>query len=234
MTFDIIKLKETESTNTYAKALLRSGEPCLPYTLIHTDKQTKGRGRLGRTWESKEGDTLCMSLIVPFPGNPVITLLAAVGVHRALISIANESIRIKWPNDLIFKNKKLCGILTESTDKAAVIGIGINLNTIEFSEEIAHKATSLKLITNNTFDSFEVAKLVAKRVMEILEKTKGILTPEVLKEYSSLCENFGKDIIFGDKKGVAVGITEDGALIVHTPEGIEKISSGEVTVSGIY
>ncbi len=234
MTFDVIKLKKTESTNTYAKALLKSGESCAPFTLVYTDVQTAGRGRLGRIWESKEGDTLCMSLIAPYPHNPAVTLLAAVGVLRALSALTDENIRIKWPNDLIFESKKLCGILTESTEKYAVIGIGINLNTQSFSKDIAHKATSLKLITNITYDSFEVSKLVAQKVVEVLEETKGVLTLCVLKEYSALCANLGREIIFRGKKGIAAGIAPDGSLVAETPEGTEHINSGEVTVSGIY
>ncbi len=234
MTFDIIRLKETESTNTYAKALLNTGEPCAPYTLIYTEDQTSGRGRLGRIWESTKGDTLCMSLIAPFPYTPEVTLLAAVGVHRALSALTDEKLRIKWPNDLIFGNKKLCGILTESTDKAAVIGIGVNLNTEDFSLDIAHKATSLKMITSKHFDPFEVAKLISQKVVESLEETKGTLTPSVLREYTSLCENIGREVKFRGKSGIATAIDKDGSLLVQTADGIEKISSGEVFVSGIY
>ncbi len=232
--FNLIKLKETESTNTYAKALLKSGEPLMPYTLIYTDHQTAGKGRLSREWISVEGDTLCMSLVAPFPFCPCITLLSAVGVHRALCTLTDNNIKIKWPNDLISENKKLCGILTESTDKFAIIGIGINLNTEVFPSDIAHKATSLKLITGKAYDPFETAKFVAQKVIEVLEETKGNLTPSVHKEYSALCANLGREIVFRGKKGTAAGIASDGSLVAETPEGTEHINSGEVTVSGIY
>ncbi|MBQ4569091.1 MAG: biotin--[Ruminococcus sp.] len=234
MTFNVIKLKETESTNTYAKALLRKGEPLMPYTLIYTSRQTAGRGRLGRSWESEEGSTLCMSLVAPYPYAPAVTLLSALGVHRALCALGVKNTKIKWPNDLIFGNKKLCGILTESTDKYAVIGIGINLNTEDFPLEIAHKATSLKMITGKVFDPFEAAKLITQKLVEILEETKGSLTPAIHREYTALCENIGREVSFRGKSGVAVAIDKDGSLLVQTAEGTEKISSGEVFVCGIY
>lgn len=229
----IIHLKETESTNTYAKALLKNGELSAPFTLIFTDKQTAGRGRLGRTWESKEGDTLCMSLIVPYPHKPAITLLSALAVHK-ILSKYYGNVKIKWPNDIVAENKKLCGILTESTPNAAVIGTGINLNTLDFSEDITHKATSLRLLTGKTYNDFKLAKKVTKELVKILRETNGELTDAILKEYSDLCINLGREVIFNSKKGVATEIDKDGSLLVRTDEGSEKISFGEVFVSGIY
>ena len=234
MNFDIIKLEETESTNTFAKALLKSGELCAPFTLVYTENQLSGRGRLGRVWLSQKGETLCMSLIAPFPHNPAITLLSALGVHRALRTITNADIKIKWPNDLIADNKKLCGILTESTDKAAVIGIGINLNTKAFPLEIAHKATSLALIEKKNYSPETVAKSVATSIISILEETKGTLTEEALSLYTSLCANLGREVTFREHTATAVGIAPDGCLIAECGNKTEYINSGEVTISGIY
>ena len=232
--FETIYLKETESTNTYAKALLKSGEPCAPFTLIYAENQTKGRGRLGRNWESKKGDTLCMSLIVPYPNNPAITLLSALGVHKALTKLTDADIKIKWPNDLITENKKLCGILTESTDKYAVIGIGINLNTEVFSEEIVHKATSLKLVTGKRFIPEEIAEIVAEEVIAVLQESGGNLSEEIIRQYTKLCANIGRQIVFGENIGIATGISLDGCLEVLRNNATEYIRSGEVTISGIY
>ncbi|MBQ1977737.1 MAG: biotin--[Ruminococcus sp.] len=232
--FETIYLKETESTNTYAKALLKSGEPCAHFTLIYAENQTKGRGRLGREWLSKKGDTLCMSLISPYPHNPAITLLSALGVHKALAKITDADIKIKWPNDLITENKKLCGILTESTDKYAVIGIGINLNTEVFSEEIEHKATSLKLVTGKRFIPEEIAEIVAEEVIAVLQESGGNLSEEIIRQYTKLCANIGREIVFGENIGIATGISLDGCLEVLRNNATEYIRSGEVTISGIY
>ena len=228
-----IHLKETESTNTYAKALLKAGEPLMPYTLILTESQTTGRGRLGRSWESTKGESLCMSLITPHPNNPCITLIAALGVYRTLKEYC-ENLLIKWPNDLIAGNKKLCGILTESTESAAVIGIGINLNNILFAEEIKHKATSLKLLTNKDYSPKEIATKTAENIRLLLENSQGKLNEELLHEYTSVCANIGKEVRFQDKTGVVTHIGKDGSLIVKTEDTTESVSSGEVIVSGIY
>lgn len=230
----IIHLKETESTNSYAKALLSSGEPFTPYTLIYTDNQTNGRGRLSRIWESQKGDSLCMSLIVPFPNNPCVTLIAAMGVYNVLRDICDNTLLIKWPNDLVAGNKKLCGILTESTQEAAIIGIGVNLNNTEFSENIRHKATSLKILTNKNFAPLDLAEKIAASVRNLLETTQGTLTPDFLKTYTNLCANIGKEVHFSGQTGLAIGIGENGALMVNTHEGIKSVTSGEVAVSGIY
>lgn len=229
----IIHLKETESTNTYAKALLNKGELSAPFTLVYTDNQHAGRGRLGRTWESKEGDTLCMSLIVPYPHKPAITLLSALAVYKTL-SKYYDRLKIKWPNDIVAENKKLVGILTESTPNAAVIGIGVNLNTLEFSEDITHKATSLRLLTGKTYNAFKLARKISKELIKVLKKSQGELTDATLKEYTTLCINLGKEVVFNSKKGVATRIDKDGSLLVRTDENTEKISFGEVFVSGIY
>ena len=231
----IIHLKETESTNTYAKALLKSGEPFTPYTLVYTDNQTQGRGRLGRTWQSQKGDSLCMSLITPFPNNPRITLIAALGVYDALKDICGETLLIKWPNDLVADNKKLCGILTESTPTAAIIGIGVNLNNTDFPDEIRHKATSLRLLTQNTYSPMELAEKISTSICNLLESTQGVISEELIIKYTNLCANMGKAVASKDTTGVAIGVREDdGALMILTKDGLEAITSGEVTVNGIY
>lgn len=230
---NLITLEKTESTNTYAKALLKSGEPLRPFTVVFAKEQTRGRGRLNRTWESTKGDSLCMSLILPITANPSITLLAALGVHKALKSFCKD-LQIKWPNDIIHGNKKLCGILTEGTESGSVVGIGINLNQTEFSAEIACKATSLKLLTNSTYCAEELCKKVAQSVFETMENHNFRLTDEAISEYTLLCANIGKEVSWQNKKGIAQGISSEGSLLVRTEKGEEQILAGEVFVSGIY
>lgn len=230
---NIICLSKVNSTNTYAKALLNSGEPLKPYTVIYTKEQTEGRGRLGRDWVSKEGDSLCMSLILPYTCKPGITLLCALGVYKALRSIYPD-IKIKWPNDIIAENKKICGILTEGTQNGTVTGIGINLNQREFPADIAHKAISLKLLTGNTYDTYEFAQKVAVCVFDTIEKHNAELTDDAIKLYSTLCANIGREVEWSGRTGTALGISPDGSLLVKTADGTEEIRFGEVFVNGIY
>ncbi len=230
---NLISLKKVNSTNTYAKALLKSGEPLKPYTVVYAKEQTAGRGRLNRSWESKEGDSLCMSLILPYTYKSGITLLSALGVYYALCDICPD-IKIKWPNDIIAQGKKLCGILTEGTEHGTVVGIGLNLNHTHFSEEIAHKATSLWLLTGNTFDPESILQKVAVCVFETIEKHKAELSKDAISEYTPLCANIGKEVKWQNKTGIATGLSAEGSLLVKTTESTEEIRFGEVFVNGIY
>ena len=230
---NLIRLTKVNSTNTYAKALLKSGEPLFPHTVVYALEQTDGRGRMGRSWESDKDGTLCMSLIIPHLCKASVTLLAALGVHRALKDIC-PNLQIKWPNDIICDNKKLCGILTESTAGGTVIGIGLNVNTSYFAEEIRHKATSLRILTNRTFDREEILTKVADNVFELIETHKGEFNESALSEYLPLCANINKQVSWDKNTGIATGVTQEGALLVKTETGIEEIQFGEVSVSSIY
>lgn len=232
---NIIHLNKVDSTNNYAKALLKNGEPLCPFSVIYADEQTAGKGRMGRIWQSTRSNTLCMSLIVPYVHRPEITLLSAIGVHRALSSLTGKDLQIKWPNDIIFDNKKLCGILTEGTPEATVVGIGINLNDTEFPADISSKATSLRLITDSTFSPEDILCAVAEEVFSVILGADCLMNNNLLDEYNSVCANIGRSVSFGtNQRGTATGIDQSGALVVKTANGEEKISFGEVCVSGIY
>ena len=134
---DIEYFKEIDSTNTKAKDLAQGGAP--EGTVVIAEKQTKGRGRRGRTWLSPEGDGIYATLILRpamSPGEaPRITLMTAVAVAEALLSLIQIDIRIKWPNDILVNGRKLAGILTEITaDMDAVnyivVGLGLNVNNL--------------------------------------------------------------------------------------------------------
>ncbi len=231
---NIIQLDSVDSTNNYMKALLKSGEPLKPYTVVCAKEQTAGRGRLKRVWHTEKNSSLCMSLCFPFEGNPSITLLCALGVYKALQSLTLTPLQIKWPNDIIADGKKICGILTEGVSGYAVIGIGVNLNNSDFPTDIAHKATSLHLLTGSTFSLEEVAERIADSVLEMLETHHGIADESALEQYRNLCANIGRQVIWQEKPGVATGVDIDGSLIVSFKDNTEKIGFGEVTVTDIY
>lgn len=230
---NLICLEKVNSSNTYAKALLNSGEPLEPYTVIYAKEQSQGRGRLGRSWHSREGDSLCMSLILPHSFKTGITLLSALGVYKALKDIYSD-LKIKWPNDIIANNKKLCGILTEGTVKGTVAGIGINLNSTDFPEDISNKAISLRLLTDKSFDPLKLAERVSACVFEEIDKYNAELTADAIKEYTALCVNIGREVSWQGIKGIATGISEEGSLLMNTAEGTQEIRFGEVFVNGIY
>ena len=137
------------STNDVAKQLIN--EYCPEGTIIHIREQTDCRGRRGRAWQDKKGETLATSLVL-YPTLPqeyisCITLVAALSVRAAIKNFSSLECKIKWPNDVICSDKKICGILTERIfvegKSAVIVGIGVNVKNQEFPEELEDKATSI-------------------------------------------------------------------------------------------
>lgn len=213
---EILHFKECDSTNRVAKELPHSHG-----TLIIADRQTAGRGRLGRQWESNRGG-IYMSIILNAKDTPtVITLVCAIAVRRAL-----EKGEIKWPNDIVIDGKKVCGILCERTENAVVCGIGINVNNA-VSPDIP--ATALTGVNPS--------RLVA----DILNELENLLEcdfKEMRKEYKSYCININRPVeaIYKNRtvKGTATGVTDTGELIIETPDGEIAVNAGEVSVRGVY
>lgn len=200
-----------------------------------TKVQTSGRGRLGRSWLSSEGDTLCMSIAVKSPYFEGFTLLAALAVYNALKPFCKgEDLQIKWPNDIICNNKKLSGILCERVSEYTVIGIGINVNDKAFASEISHKATSLFILNCEEYNIKEIFRAVNKSFEDVFTRFGFAFTDDAKKEYEKLCANIGKEVFAEHHSGVAVGIGEDGSLMLKTDDEIVSVSSGEVAVHNIY
>lgn len=242
----IIILDSVESTNTYLKNLGAQG--AREGTVVITTNQTAGKGRLGRKWECQQGKSLAISLLLK-PENInisdcAITPLTGLAVAKAINSLYFADSKIKWPNDIIIGNKKLCGILTEISMSGTVVdytvtGIGINVSNTVFPDEIAHKATS---VLKETGKDTDLNKLVAT-VLNYFEKYvlghRFSLTGEAIVEYRNMCATIGRQVIFNrgnrDISGMAVAVNNKGELEVMLPDGtVATVNSGEVTVQGIY
>lgn len=239
--------EETDSTNIRAKQL---GEEGMPHgTLAVADRQSAGRGRRGRGWETPKGCSICMSILlrpeIPPVKAPMLTLVMAQSVAEGLKEATGVDVQIKWPNDIILNKKKLVGILTEMSTEIdyinhVVIGVGINVNMTDFPEELKEKATSLKIEMGH---SLKRSPIIAA-VMRSFEKNyaffleAGDLKP-IQKAYNNLLVNREKEVrILGAKEeynAFALGINEDGELLVRREDGtVEAIFAGEVSVRGIY
>lgn len=242
----IIYSKEMDSTNIQAKKL---GEnEAVNGTLVVTELQTAGRGRRGRTWVSPEGNCYFSFLLRPdvlADRASMITLIAAMGLAKAIKQVSRLDTMIKWPNDVVANGKKICGILTESSTDLeyinyVVVGIGINVNQTEFPEEIRKTASSIRLETGEIVNRARLlgAFLDAfEEYYEIFLKTEDLTF--LAEEYNSLLINRGKEVklIEHEKERVlkAVGIDVKGGLIVEDGQGNqETIISGEVSVRGLY
>lgn len=218
----------TESTNSYAKGAF-DGSPLL----VVADGQTCGRGRLGRSFFSPAKSGLYMSLAIKLstPAD-ILTVAVAVAVCRVIDSISEKAAAIKWVNDIFLEGRKVCGILCEAVSvengspDTVVIGIGINLSTESFPEELNGIAGSL----NTEVDRNLLTALICAELFGVLAQKKSV----VLAEYKSRLFLLGKKISFTkdtkDCIGTVVGIDENAHLLVSCGGSVINLASGEVTL----
>lgn len=243
---ELIYLDTVDSTNAKVKQLAAEGYP--NGTLVVADAQTAGRGRRGRVWESPAGNSIYMSLLLKpeiHPDNAsMLTLVAALALAKAISETVKQPAYIKWPNDIVMNRKKVCGILTEMSLQSGgieyiVVGVGINVHTEAFPEELSHMATSLFLETGAHCNRLELIMAVWEAFeyyYEIYLQTQDL--SNLVNEYNVHLVNRNQMVRVLDPKepfeGEAIGITAGGELIVDTMEGRKYVSSGEVSVRGIY
>jgi BirA family biotin operon repressor/biotin-[acetyl-CoA-carboxylase] ligase len=226
--------QEVDSTNNVAKALAREGSA--DGTLVIASAQTKGRGRLDRAWESPEGG-IYMSLILRPNIHPSsvtrLTLISGLAVVKAVKSLFDLEVGLKWPNDILVNGKKLGGILSEMEAEAdkvdfAIVGIGIDANC---DVAVGIPSTSIKSEVGNEID-------IISLVQEILKDMEGLYfefleeSITLLDDYKKNCQTLGKIVeIQGHGKtitGRAVDIDSDGALLLQMSDGrVEKVLSGD-------
>lgn len=239
--------EQVESTNTTAKQLAEQGAPS--GSLVIAESQRAGKGRRGKGWISPKGSGIWMSLILKPDLNPLsasmLTLVAALAVSRGIDMAAGMETQIKWPNDIIFKGKKICGILTEMSSELdhihyIVTGIGINVNITELPDELKMIATSCYLATGRQINRVELIGCIMKEMkyyyeLFMIQHDLSLF----LDQYHQRLANKDKEVkVIGQTEGyqgVARGITETGELLVEMEDGsIRKVISGEVSVRGIY
>lgn len=234
------------STNDYLKS--EGSKGCANGTVIVTREQTKGKGRLGRSWQTNKDDCVMFSFLLRPKIAPCevagITPLAGLAVCKAIRSYTGLDCKIKWPNDIIVGNKKLVGILTEMSAEFdgveyVVTGIGINADHKSFPDEIAHKATSIYIETGFHIDKNELLACVINQLEKDFIANDMRLSQKALEEYTKLCATIGRTVSF-ERQGVSVsgkamGVDAQGKLTVRLSDGTDCIvNSGEVIVQGIY
>lgn len=236
-----------DSTNIRAKQLGEEG--ALHGTIVVADSQSAGKGRRGRGWESPQGCSIYMSILLrpefPPAKAPMLTLVMALSVAKGLEEATGLKAQIKWPNDIVLNKKKLVGILTEMSAEIdyinhVVIGVGINVNTATFPKELGGKATSLR---KEMGCPVKRSPIIAA-VMRQFEKYYTLFSEtqdfgEMQEEYNSLLVNKGNEVrILGTKEeytAYALGVDKEGALLVRRADGsAEAIYAGEVSVRGVY
>lgn len=237
---------ETDTTNNRIRDLALEGAP--EGTLAVAELQTAGRGRRGRQWQGETGTGIWMSLLlrpdIPPARTSVLTLLAGLALTEAIEEVTGLSPRIKWPNDILLNGKKLVGILTEMDCEISqvhfiVVGMGINVNTKAFPEELRETATSLYLEGGKEVSRtvlLQKAMLSFERLYEAFLQAGGSFAP-FTRRYREKCLNIGNEVrVLGKETylATALDITPDGELLVKRRDtGAEEIIlSGEVSIRG--
>jgi len=241
--------KSVESTNLTAKKMALEGAPA--GTVVIAEEQTKGRGRLGRSFFSPSGGIYVSFILRPpikAAKSVLITTAASVSVCKAIEDVTGISCRIKWVNDIYKDEKKICGILTEAaTDFESgnidyiVLGIGINHSAPQsgFPAEISGTAGSLYEGTPETGRN----RLIAEIINQISEIDEKLFSKDFIREYKERSFILGKEILIinaaapdGQRNpegtpATAVDIDEEGGLVVRHPDGrLETLKSGEVSI----
>ncbi len=243
----VICFDEIDSTNEEVKRRAETGAG--EGLLITAERQSRGKGRRGRSWDSLSGENIAMSFLLRPDFSPDIaprlTLVMAMAAASGIGEITELPVQIKWPNDIVLRGKKITGILTEMTaDKGlireVVVGTGINVNTQAFPDELREKATSLYLESGTKWERTDLIAsilLYFEKYYEIFQKTGTFIA--LKDDYNRICVNAGKQVCVLDPKGsyeaLAEGINDNGELLVRKADGTScGIYSGEVSVRGVY
>jgi len=226
------------STNDVARRKARQGAK--EGTVIVAEEQTAGRGRIKRRWLSPRG-SIALSIILypPLAYLPSLIMVASLAVARSIEQVTNLKAQIKWPNDVLLNDKKICGILVESDVRGnkvdyAVIGIGINVN-LKLSDfpRIAPLATSLSREMGSDVPRLKIIRgLLAEAEKLYLALPDG---DSVFKQWRERLVTLGKEVQVSSGKAVHKGIAEsvaaDGSLLLRRPDGsLLKIVAGDVTL----
>ncbi len=242
----IIHFETIDSTNTKVRELAYQG--ATEGTVVVAEKQSAGKGRRGRSWESPAGTNIYMSVLlrpqIEVNKAPMLTLVMAYSIGRVLKKRGYDSVQIKWPNDLILSGKKVCGILTEAELSGqeishVVVGVGINVNEKEFSEELLDKATSLyleKKAEENREELIEDILDAFAADYELFLKKQNLTF--LREEYNQMLVNYHREVRVlepgNEYSAVARGINDMGELLVEKADGsMEAVYAGEVSVRGI-
>lgn len=237
-------LPELSSTNEMAKKLARDG--CPEGTVVVTECQSGGRGRMGRVWFSPRGKGLWFTIVLRPPVNPAetpqMTMVAAVAVAGAIREHTGVAADIKWPNDILARGRKLCGILVElnaEMDRVnfMVAGMGLNVNVpeSEFPPEIRGAATSLQAESGRHIPRVPLLKALLTSFEDWYRLWLDRGFAPVLNRWRQLCVTLDCPVtvhtVRENYTGYAIDVDETGALLVKTDDGrIERLLAGEVTL----
>lgn len=230
----IIKLNATDSTNMYLKDLLLSNAP-EDYTTVVADEQLKGRGQMGTRWTSQTGKNLTFSVLKKFDAFSVadrflLNVCVSLAICHSLKQLQIPDVRIKWPNDILSGPHKICGILVENVlsgrnIEAAIIGIGLNVNQMEFNN--LPQASSLKRLLGYTLPLEELLQSILESLVHHFSLLKEKSPEELRSSYEDLLFRKGKPSTFKDSAdemfmGFIDGVSQEGKLRVILEDNLRR------------
>jgi BirA family biotin operon repressor/biotin-[acetyl-CoA-carboxylase] ligase len=241
---EIHVFQETTSTNDVAARLARGG--AAEGAVVFAESQTKGRGRLGRTWISPAGKGLWFTVLlrpnIPPQEATQLTVAAATAISRAIAQQTGLTPEIKWPNDILIRGRKLAGILTEmraELDRVqeVLLGIGmdVNLEADDFYQALRPTVTSLRIETGQKVNRAELAVAVLRELDRDYQMVTEGQFDRLAEQWQQRCTTLGRQVVIrmGDRviRGRAESLDDDGALLVRGTHGhLERIVGGDVTV----
>ena len=239
---NLVKLSEVNSTNTYLKELVSKSEPLIEGTVIMADHQFAGRGQKDNIWYSQAGKNLTFSIYLK-PSSLavskqfVLIMVICLGIVDALKPILGNDSKIKWPNDIYFKNNKLGGILIENSTKGyqlkeSIIGIGLNVNQKDFPESLS-RVTSISnvLLKDYNLDDLliQICQNIESRYLQLKAGNEELLKKDYLKSLYRLEEQHLFEINKQKITGTIKGTNESGKLLLQTEECLKELDLKEVT-----
>ena len=241
----VLHYPRVDTTMRVASECARDG--CAEGTIVTADLQTAGRGRLGRTWVSEPGVGLYLSVVLrprcKPDAAPILTLVAGLAVKEALEGVAGVACDIRWPNDILIRERKCCGILVEMETERdrvdyVIVGIGVNLNHLEFPPELGNTATSLRRETGRRWSRESVLEPLARSLEACYELHQTQGAGPILESFlraSSYAS--GRRVIVeglppespGPSRGVTAGLDSRGMLLLRADDGtVEPVVAGSV------
>lgn len=222
----VLWLEETDSTMLDAARLAGGG--CPSGTVVGAEAQTAGQGRLGRAWFSEKESGLYFSVVLwvslPPEQVPILTMAVGLAVAEAITQTTGLAVDLRWPNDILIGDRKLCGILLQQHHQAIVCGIGLNVNQGEFPAAIAHTATSLRIAAGRPIDR----ETLLSAALDAIDRHVDILQQQgknaVLRLFASASSYVtGRRVVVdqGDQqlRGTTAGLDPNGFLLLDLDNG---------------
>lgn len=239
----LIKLNATDSTNSYLRSL-STKESIEDFTTVLAEKQLNGKGQMGAIWSSQASKNLTFSVFIDISEFKLehpfyISITTSLAIFKALQFFLNSRLSVKWPNDILSEDKKVCGVLIEnvikqSQIKGTIIGIGLNVNQSEFKN--LPNATSLKMISGKIYDLDEVLNEIIKNLKAYFKVLKAGKYKTLKAEYERHLFRKNKPSTFKDAEGYVFpgfikGISESGNLkVLLEDDVIREFDLKEITL----